>query len=110
MKSRQKSSQLFEIKHIQYKVILCTEFDIIRQYFTHPVNQVVLGIGDDAALISTPTKKELVISVDTLVSGQHFFADTDPCKLGHKALAVNLSDMAAMGAKSSLGNACANLA
>ncbi len=77
---------------------MCSEFDIIRQYFTRPVTKAVLGIGDDAALISTTLEKELVISVDTLVSGHHFFADTDPRQLGYKTLAVNLSDMAAMGA------------
>jgi thiamine-monophosphate kinase len=77
---------------------LCSEFDIIRQYFTRPVTKAALGVGDDAALISTTAEKELVISVDTLVSGHHFFADTDPRQLGYKALAVNLSDMAAMGA------------
>lgn len=77
---------------------MCSEFDIIRQYFTRPVTKAVLGVGDDAALISTTLGKELVISVDTLVSGHHFFADTDPRQLGYKTLAVNLSDMAAMGA------------
>ena len=77
---------------------MCSEFDIIRQYFTRPVTKAVLGVGDDAALISTTAEKELVISVDTMVSGHHFFADTDPRQLGYKALAVNLSDMAAMGA------------
>lgn len=75
-----------------------TEFDIIRQYFTRPVIKATLGVGDDAALITATGEKELVISVDTLVSGHHFFANTDPRKLGYKALAVNLSDMAAMGA------------
>lgn len=75
-----------------------SEFDIIRQYFTRPVTKAVLGVGDDAALISTTADKELVISVDTMVSGRHFYSDTAPRQLGYKALAVNLSDMAAMGA------------
>lgn len=75
-----------------------SEFDIIRQYFTRPVTKAVLGVGDDAALISTTANKELVISVDTMVSGRHFYSDTAPRQLGYKALAVNLSDMAAMGA------------
>ncbi|MDP1951934.1 MAG: thiamine-phosphate kinase [Nitrosomonas sp.] len=75
-----------------------SEFDIIRHYFSRPAPSAVLGIGDDAALIATTAEKELAISTDTLVSGQHFFADTDPYKLGYKSLAVNLSDMAAMGA------------
>lgn len=75
-----------------------SEFDIIRQYFTRPVTRAALGVGDDAALISTTADKELVISVDTMVSGRHFYSDTAPRQLGHKALAVNLSDIAAMGA------------
>jgi thiamine-monophosphate kinase len=75
-----------------------SEFDIIHRYFTRP-NHALLGIGDDAALIKPTAGLELAISTDTLVSGQHFFPDTDPYMLGHKSLAVNLSDMAAMGAK-----------
>lgn len=77
---------------------MSSEFDIIRRYFTRPVHRAILGIGDDAALIPYTATTDLAVSTDTLVSGQHFFADTDPGKLGHKALAVNLSDMAAMGA------------
>ena len=75
-----------------------SEFEIIQQYFTRPAPSAVLGIGDDAALIKPATDMELAVSTDMLVSGQHFFANADPCKLGHKSLAVNLSDMAAMGA------------
>jgi thiamine-monophosphate kinase len=75
-----------------------SEFDIIQQYFSRPAQSAVLGIGDDAALIKPTADMELAVSTDMLVSGQHFFADADPCKLGHKSLAVNLSDMAAMGA------------
>ncbi len=60
---------------------------------------MVLGIGDDAAVISPEADMQWVISTDTLVSGIHFFEHTDPYKLGYKSLAVNLSDMAAMGAK-----------
>ncbi len=75
-----------------------SEFDIIRRYFSRPTHQAILGIGDDAALIPYTAAMDLAISTDTLVSDRHFFADTDPGKLGHKALAVNLSDMAAMGA------------
>ena len=78
---------------------MCSEFDIIRRYFKRTVTQAVLGIGDDAALIKATDNTELAISTDTLVCGKHFFADTDPYKLGYKSLAVNLSDMAAMGAK-----------
>lgn len=82
-----------------YKFIVFSEFEIIRHYFSQTSSTSVLGVGDDAAIIAVSPSKELVISTDTLVSGQHFFADTDPFKLGHKSLAVNLSDMAAMGAK-----------
>lgn len=75
-----------------------SEFDIIKRYFTRSATNALLGVGDDAALIAYNTTTDLAISTDTLVVDQHFFADTDPCQLGHKALAVNLSDMAAMGA------------
>lgn len=75
-----------------------SEFDIIRHYFTRPVTKAALGIGDDAALISSTDDKQLVVSVDTMVSGHHFYSDTAPRQIGYKALAVNLSDMAAMGA------------
>ncbi len=59
---------------------------------------MVLGIGDDAAVLEVPADQQLVLSTDTLVSGVHFPESTDPAAIGHKALAVNLSDMAAMGA------------
>ncbi|MEO7727423.1 MAG: thiamine-phosphate kinase, partial [Burkholderiales bacterium] len=75
-----------------------SEFDLIRRYFTHRARHAVLGVGDDAALVKVRRGHELVISADMLVSGRHFFRDADPRLLGHKALAVNLSDMAAMGA------------
>ncbi|PSJ18311.1 thiamine-phosphate kinase [Nitrosomonas supralitoralis] len=78
---------------------MCSEFDIIHRYFKRTATGAVLGIGDDAALITSTTGIELAISTDTLVCGKHFFPDADPYKLGHKSLAVNLSDMAAMGAK-----------
>jgi thiamine-monophosphate kinase len=76
-----------------------SEFDLIRDYFTRPTNHTQLGIGDDAALISIKPGMELAISADMLVAGTHFFADADPYKVGWKSLAVNLSDMAAMGAE-----------
>ena len=79
-----------------------SEFDIIRRYFTdqHSTRtDVSLGIGDDAALLKPPSDQSLVVSVDTLVSGVHFPDNTSPEAIGHKALAVNLSDMAAMGAE-----------
>ena len=78
---------------------MLSEFDIIRSFFTRSAPATVLGIGDDAALIKPASGMELVVSTDMLVSGHHFFEDVDPYKLGHKSLAVNLSDMAAMGAR-----------
>ncbi len=75
------------------------EFDIIQRYFTRPAPSAVLGVGDDAALIEPAGGMELAVSTDMLVCGRHFFADAEPRKLGHKSLAVNLSDMAAMGAR-----------
>lgn len=84
------------------------EFDLIRRHFAQPAAQLwggaaapeslVLGIGDDCALLAPEPGQQLAISSDMLVENRHFFADVDPCTLGHKALAVNLSDLAAMGA------------
>ncbi len=76
-----------------------SEFDVIRQYFTRAPQHSELGVGDDAALIRVGANMELAVSADMLVAGTHFFADADPYQLGWKALAVNLSDMAAMGAQ-----------
>ena len=76
-----------------------SEFDLIRRYFTRPTPGAVLGVGDDAALVRIPAGMELAVSTDMLVSGTHFFADADPFLLGHKTLAVNISDIAAMGAQ-----------
>ncbi len=78
-----------------------SEFDLIYRYFVKDANQrkdVELGIGDDCALLTMPPQSLLAVSTDTLVSGVHFFPDVDPFALGHKALAVNISDLAAMGA------------
>ncbi len=75
-----------------------TEFDLIRRYFTHAAPRTVLGVGDDAALIRVGSGKLLAVAADMLVAGRHFLKDADPQSVGHKALAVNLSDMAAMGA------------
>ena len=75
-----------------------TEFELIRRYFTHRARGAVLGVGDDAAIVRARPGHELVITADMLVAGRHFARDADPEKLGHKALAVNLSDIAAMGA------------
>ena len=79
------------------------EFGLIARHFqraptAYPAH-VALGIGDDCALLALPPGRQLAISTDMLVEGRHFFPDADPTSLGHKALAVNLSDLAAMGAR-----------
>ena len=74
------------------------EFDLIARYFTRPAVRAALGVGDDCALLQPSPGTQLAISTDMLVEGRHFFADADPCAVGHKALAVNLSDLAACGA------------
>ncbi len=79
-----------------------SEFQLIKEYFTTIASKrsdVVLGVGDDCALLQLPAGKELAVTVDTLVEGVHFLASDDPEAIGHKALAVNLSDLAAMGAE-----------
>jgi thiamine-monophosphate kinase len=81
---------------------MLSEFDLIADYFTRPVRRAdrfALGIGDDCALMTPAPGMQLAISSDMLVEGRHFFPNADPQKLGHKCLAVNLSDLAAMGAK-----------
>lgn len=75
------------------------EFDLIARYFKRPTRRAALGIGDDCALLQPAPGTQLAISCDMLVQGRHFFADADPRNLGHKSLAVNLSDLAACGAK-----------
>lgn len=79
-------------------VAALSEFELIDRFFRRAPRHAVLGVGDDAALLAPTPGCELAVSVDMLVAGRHFFADVDPESLGHKALAVNLSDMAAMGA------------
>ena len=74
------------------------EFELIARHFTRPATNAVLGVGDDCALVGISRGMELAVSTDTMVAGTHFFPDVDPENLGHKALAVNLSDIAAMGA------------
>jgi thiamine-monophosphate kinase len=79
-----------------------SEFSLIGRYFAkyqpaRPTTQ--LGIGDDCALLRIPDGYELAVTTDTMVEGVHFFAGTDPAELGHKLLAVNLSDLASMGAE-----------
>ena len=74
------------------------EFDLIARYFQRPVRRALLGVGDDCALLQPRPGMQLAISSDMLVEGRHFFSDVEPNSLGHKALAVNLSDLAACGA------------
>jgi thiamine-monophosphate kinase len=75
------------------------EFELIQRFFTRPTPRAVLGVGDDCALLQPAPGMQMAISTDMLVAGRHFFADVDPRTLGHKALAVNLSDLAACGAR-----------
>lgn len=75
------------------------EFDLIDRYFKRPARNAALGVGDDCALLQPAPGTQLAISSDMLVEGRHFLSTVDPFKLGHKALAVNLSDLAACGAK-----------
>ncbi len=82
------------------------EFELIRRHFTRPgratsaaVSPVVLGIGDDCALLRVQPGMQLAVSCDMLVEGRHFLSTVAPERLGHKALAVNLSDLAACGAE-----------
>ena len=75
------------------------EFELIRKFFQRPVHRSPLGVGDDCALLAPAPGMQLAVSTDMLVEGRHFFADVNPPLLGHKALAVNLSDLAASGAK-----------
>lgn len=74
------------------------EFEVIQQFFTKPTTNALLGVGDDAALIQVSAGHQLAISADMSVAGTHFFADAAPYNIGWKSLAVNVSDMAAMGA------------
>ena len=81
---------------------MLSEFDLIQHYFAqHTItdSRIALGIGDDCALLQPTPGMQLAISSDMLVSGRHFFPDADAFMLGHKCLAVNLSDLAAMGAR-----------
>jgi len=80
------------------------EFDLITRYFklldkSAPESGVALGIGDDCAILDVPDGYQLAVTTDSLVSGVHFFEDVCPYRLGYKSLAVNLSDLAAMGAE-----------
>ncbi len=79
---------------------MLSEFDLIKQFFQRArPGRADLGIGDDCALLTPSPGRQLAISSDMLVEDRHFFAGADPFMLGHKSLAVNLSDLAAMGAR-----------
>jgi thiamine-monophosphate kinase len=78
---------------------MTSEFSLIQQYFNQVPTQADLGIGDDAALFKVKDGNQLAVSTDMLVAGTHFFEDCEPYYIGWKSLAVNVSDMAAMGAK-----------
>lgn len=78
---------------------MSSEFRLIADHFTHAAPRTLLGVGDDAALVRPSRGQVLAVAADMLVGGRHFFMDADPESVGHKALAVNLSDMAAMGAQ-----------
>lgn len=87
---------------LRYNQEMLSEFELISRYFTRPLragSPASLGVGDDCALLAPSPGTQLAISTDMLVEGRHFFAGADPKLLGHKCLAVNLSDLAAMGAK-----------
>jgi len=75
------------------------EFDLIARYFTRPARRSPLGVGDDCALLAPAAGMQLAVSCDMLVEGRHFLSTVEPARLGHKALAVNLSDLAACGAR-----------
>lgn len=75
------------------------EFDLIARYFKRPVRRSPLGVGDDCALLAPAPGMQLAVSTDLLIEGRHFLSTVDPSRLGHKCLAVNLSDLAACGAK-----------
>jgi thiamine-monophosphate kinase len=74
------------------------EFDLITRHFTRATPGAVLGVGDDCALVSPTPGKQLAITTDLLIEGRHFMPQDGPAGLGHKTAAVNLSDLAAMGA------------
>jgi thiamine-monophosphate kinase len=75
------------------------EFELIERFFTRPARRALLGVGDDCALLTPPEGMTLAVSTDMLVEGRHFLSTVAPERLGHKALAVNLSDLAACGAR-----------
>ncbi|MDQ5878303.1 MAG: thiamine-monophosphate kinase, partial [Pseudomonadota bacterium] len=77
---------------------MASEFELISRHFSRATPSAILGPGDDCALVAPAPGMELALTTDMLVEGTHFLPDTDPGQLGWKTLAVNLSDLAAMGA------------
>ena len=75
-----------------------TEFELIARYFSRPKAAAIVGSGDDCAVIAPSAGNAFAVTTDTLVEGRHFLQTIDPCKLGRRAVHVNLSDLAAMGA------------
>ena len=75
------------------------EFELIERYFTRPARRAVLGVGDDCAILAAAPGMQLAVSTDMLIEGRHFLSTVAADRLGHKALAVNLSDLAACGAQ-----------
>lgn len=78
---------------------MASEFDLIARHFTRAAPGDILGVGDDCALFPVPAGMRVAVSKDLLIAGRHFYPDADPESVGHKSLAVNLSDLAAMGAQ-----------
>jgi len=93
-----KSFEYSRNPHVGYNLTM-GEFDLIDRFFKRPAKRAALGVGDDCALLQPAAGMQLAICSDMLVEGRHFLSTVDPFKLGHKALAVNLSDLAACGAK-----------
>jgi thiamine-monophosphate kinase len=75
------------------------EFELIERFFTRPARRATLGVGDDCALLQPTPGTTLAVSTDMLIEGRHFLSTVPADRLGHKALAVNLSDLAACGAQ-----------
>jgi thiamine-monophosphate kinase len=86
-------------RHSHNVVMALGEFELIERFFTRPVRRAVLGVGDDCAVLAPRPGMQLCVSSDMLVEGRHFLSTVAPQRLGHKALAVNLSDLAACGAE-----------
>jgi len=95
-------TRMFVIEYQYWGKYKMHEFEIINSFFKDQQaaqSDVVLGVGDDCAIVDVPSNKQLAITTDTLNADVHFFADVHPADLGHKALAVSLSDLASMGAE-----------